>query len=251
METPTLVLCDGAAPASAAHESYSPFVLKTHRALKLAGLEYETRRGRMPADFKEHNPIGQIPVLLEDGEAVADSTRILARLVELAPSLLPSDPRARAEAWLWEDWADRALRGYVVAARWADDRNWPAVRDALFGGAPWFVRRFVAPLVRRRVAAGLRVADFTRAGMRALWDDYRRILDALEARAPERGFWLGEAPSIADVGLFGHLHALRIDALTPWQARELKLRPALTDWLDRVDEATRARPSAIAIRHAA
>ncbi len=251
MENPTLILCDGAAPASAAHESYSPFALKTHRALKLAGLAYETRRGRMPADFKRYNPQAQIPVLLVDDEPVHDSTRILARLAELAPSLLPRDPRARAEAWLWEDWADRALRGYVIAARWADDRNWPAVRDAIFGGAPWFMRKIIAPLVRRRVAGTLVVSDFTRAGMPALWDDFRRVLDALEARAPERGFWLGDAPSIADVGLFGQLHALRIEALTPSQARELKLRPALTDWLDRVDEATRARPSGVAVRDAA
>jgi glutathione S-transferase len=232
-----LVLCDAGAPKTAGWESYSPFALKVHRALRLARLPYETRRGRIP-DFKIYNPLGQIPVLLADGESVYDSTKILQRLVELAPEIMPSDARERAEAWLLEDWADRSLRGFVVGARWADERNWPTVRDAYFGEAPWFVRRLVAPMIRRRVLRGLHGADVTRAGLDALWAEYRRILDTLEARAPERGFWIGDRPSLADVAIFGHLHSLRMEALTPWQAREIKLRPALTDWLDRIEDAT-------------
>jgi glutathione S-transferase len=80
--------------------------------------------------------------------------------------------------------------------------------------------------------------DFLRAGEEALWDDYRRVLDFLEARAPHDGFWLGgDTPTVADVAIFGQLHGLRTP-LTAAQGRELVLRPALTDWLDRVDEAT-------------
>lgn len=239
---PKIVLCELGETGIANVQSYSPFCLKVHRALGLAGLEYASRHGA-PRDFRALNPVEQVPVLLVDDEVISDSTRILARIDELAvargrPSLLPTDPRARAEAWLWEDYADRALSGYLVAARWADGRNWPLVREAYFQGAPWFVKKLIVPMLRRKVVSRLMARDFLRAGEKALWDDYRRVLDFLEARAPLGGFWLGgEQPSVADVAIFGQLHGLRTP-LTAAQARELTLRPALTDWLDRVDEAT-------------
>jgi glutathione S-transferase len=240
--SPTIVLCELGETGIANLQSYSPFCLKVHRALGLAGLAYSSRRGA-PPDFRALNEAAQVPVLLVDDEVIADSTQILARIEKLAvqsgrPSLLPSDARGRAEAWLWEDYADRALNGYLVAARWADPRNWPLVREAYFKGAPWFVKKLVAPMLRRKIMSGLVARDFLRAGEKALWNDYRRVLDQLEARAPLDGFWLGgESPTVADLAIFGQLHGLRTP-LTAMQARELTLRPALTDWLDRVDEAT-------------
>jgi glutathione S-transferase len=237
-----IVLCEVGETSVVGLQSYSPFCLKVHRALGVTGLAYESRHGR-PGDFRDLNPSGQVPILTVDEEVIADSTRILARIDQLSraaggPSLLPQDRRARAEAWLWEDYADRALSGYVVAARWADDRNWPLVREAYFKGAPWFVRALVAPRIRRRVLSGLVARDVLRSGKEALWDDYRRSLDQLEERAPREGFWVGsDAPSVADVGLFGMLQSLRTP-LTAAQAREVVLRPVLTDWLDRVDAVT-------------
>ncbi len=242
LNQPTIVLCEMAETSFARLQSYSPFCLKVHRALGATGLAYESRRGA-PRDFRHLNPAAQVPVLLVDDEVIADSTRIVARIVELAaalgrPSLVPRDPRHAAEAWLWEDWADRALSGYVVAARWADHRNWPLVSEAYFQGAPWFVRRVVAPQIRRKVIASLVARDVLRSGPDALWDDYRRVLDCLEARAPEQGFWAtSDQPTVADIGLFGQLQSLRTP-LTAAQSREIALRPALSDWLDRVDEST-------------
>ena len=156
--------------------------------------------------------------------AIKDSTTIVAAVAQLSerlggPSLAPKDARARAEAWLWEDWADRAMNGYLVAARWADARNWPLVREAYFKGAPWFVKTLIAPKVRRKVVAALHARDFLRSGEEALWDDFRRVLDLLEARAPLGGFWVTpDAPTVADIALFGQLQAFRTP-LTEAQSR--------------------------------
>jgi glutathione S-transferase len=187
------------------------------------------------------NPAAQGPVLVVDGHAVSDSTTILKTLDELRPGVLvPLDPKRAAEAWIFEELADRSLNGFVVAARWADPLNFSALQDAYFGRAPWFVRTFILPRVREQVLAGLVARDVTREGLAATWSEMRRVLDALEERAPYEGWWMGtDEPTVADLGLFGQLHALR-SPLTPAQARELVRRPKLTDWLDRVDERTRA-----------
>ncbi|MDH3512286.1 MAG: glutathione S-transferase C-terminal domain-containing protein, partial [Gammaproteobacteria bacterium] len=63
-------------------------------------------------------------------------------------------------------------------------------------------------------------------------------LDMLEDSAPEAGFWLGDALTVADVGLFSILHCLRSD-LSQWQQDEINRRPQLRTWLDRVDASTR------------
>lgn len=206
----------------------SPFCLKVQRALRAEGLPFDTLCERMTNAFIVHETDGFVPVLLVDGQPVNDSTAILEHI---ADQLLPRDPRARAEAWLWEDFADRSLSGYLQAAIWDDDANWPLVREALFGTS-WLARTFVAPVVRARTRAALR------AGKAFSRQDFRRMIDHLEARAPLEGFWVGATLSVADVAIFAQLDPLRA-LLTPWQAREIKLRPALTDWLDRVDEHTR------------
>jgi glutathione S-transferase len=234
MSKHTLVLCELVETGLDGVDSFSPFCLKVHRALKAAGLEYERRHAARPDAHRRYNPVGQVPVLLVDGEPVADSTEILKRIVRLRPDAIGADP----EAWLWEELADTALYGFVVAARWADDRNWPRVRDAYFGRAPAFVRALIVPRIRKRVIAGLHARDVWRAGAERCWARFEALLDQLDARAPERGWWCGRTLSVADIALFAQLHSLRTP-LTVAQAESLARRKRLSAWLDRVHEETK------------
>jgi glutathione S-transferase len=234
MSKQQLVLCELMDPGLPGMESHSPFCIKVHRALRAARLPYARRHASRPDAHKRSNPTGQVPVLLVDGEPVADSTAIVRRILELAPGRL----HASGEAWLWEELADTALNGFLVAARWADERNWPRTREAYFGEAPAFVRVLIAPRIRKRVVGGLHARDVWRAGAEACWQRFTRLLDALDERAPDRGFWCATQLSVADVALFGQLHALRTP-LTEWQATEVAARKRLSAWLDRVHEETR------------
>jgi glutathione S-transferase len=239
-----LVLCELADASADGVESYSPFCLKAHRALRAAGLTYERRHGDRPDAFARENPARQVPVLLVDGEPVSDSTRILKRIEAIAGPLGGAlDARTRAEAWLWEELADTSLNGFLVAARWADNRNWPLVRKAYFGKAPWFVGAIVAPRVRARVVHGLVARDVWRAGPEACWDRFLGALEDLDARAPRTDFWMGERLTVADVALFGQLQSFRTP-LTAWQSHAIGQKAALRGWLDRVDAATRGAAQA-------
>jgi glutathione S-transferase len=243
---PTIVLCELTDAASHGLESFSPFCLKVHRALRTAGLAYTRRHLGRPSETTPMNPTGQVPVLLVDGKPTPDSTRILARIEELAGPLggAGRDARSVAEAWLWEDFADSALYPYVVASRWADDRNWPGVAAVYFKSTPWLVRKLVMPRIRARVIGSLVARDVWRAGADECWARLLRTLDQLEARAPSTGFWLDDRVSVADIALFAQLQSLRT-SLTAWQAHALESHPALTAWLDRVDAATRAGGQAL------
>jgi glutathione S-transferase len=220
-------------------ESISPFCLKVHRALKFYGLNYERRHAMRPSQHKKYNPTGQAPVLLIDGKPVPDSTEIIKALDALGTrSLVPAERRQRAEAWFWEDYADRVLGYFVFAARWFDDRNWEALSAEQFGPMPRFLKPWLPNRVRKRLLKSMGSMEFIRIGQAACWKDFQEHLDLLDDSAPETGFWVGAQITVADIGLFAILHSMRSD-LSQWQMDQINQRPKLRAWLDRVDADTR------------
>jgi glutathione S-transferase len=238
--TPKLVLYDFPADTGLdGWESFSPYVLEVDRALKLAKLPYERKQVGM-MKIKALNPLGQLPVLAVGDEKIGDSTAILRRIEQLSPGSLTAglDARTVAEAWLWEEFADTALYPHVLTTRWADDRGWPVPRDKFFGGMPKLVGTIVGNMVRRGIVKSLVKRDFLRGGIERAYERIYRVLDDLDARAPAEGFWVGPHVTVADLGLFGHLHSMRLP-LVSFQAAEMKKRARLSAYLDRVDAATR------------
>jgi glutathione S-transferase len=237
---PKLVLCELTTTDVQDLETFSPFCLKAHRALKLARLTYERRFSDRPDAYKSINPTGQVPVLLVGEKTVADSTAILREIETMVPGVLSAslDARNLAEAWLWEEFADVSLNGFFVAARWADENNWPLVRMAYFSKMPGPVRAVVPALLRRGVMKSLHARDIWRSGSEACWTRYATLLDQLDARAPQTGFWMGDALSVADVGLFSQLHGLR-NRYTQRQSDMIASRKTLSAWLDRVNTETK------------
>jgi glutathione S-transferase len=230
-----LVLCEVAVADASELTSYSPYTLKVHAALRVLGFPYERRFG-LPRDFRALNPRQQVPVLLVDGKPIIDSTSIIRFLFEHAAEQNGTTPWPIAhETWLWEDYADRALSGFLVAARWADVDNWPLVADAYFGAAPWLVRKLIAPKIRSTVLASLVARDVTRGGLDNCWSEYAALLLALDARAPETGYWMGDELSPADCALYGHVGGLR-SRLTAAQHAMIAKHPRLTAYLNRIHQ---------------
>jgi glutathione S-transferase len=236
---PNLVLYDFPAKTGLpGWSSFSPFVMEVERALKLAKLPFQHEQVNM-LRLKELNPIGQLPVLRIGDELVADSTRILHRIEALAPGSMTGGLQgpALAEVWLWEEFSDTALYPLPLTTRWADDRGWPVPKKHFFGALPPVIRDVVAGLVRKKTLKALEGRDFLRGGLGACYERIDRVLDHLEGRAPEQGFWIGPRVTAADVGLFAHLHALRFP-LTPVGVELVAKRARLSRYLDRVDRAT-------------
>jgi glutathione S-transferase len=94
---------------------YSTNVERVAIALAHKGLEVES----VVIDYADRSPVeaasgqGLVPVIVDDGEVVVDSTAILRHLDERYPdrALFPADPTARAEVdvfleWFNEVWKD-------------------------------------------------------------------------------------------------------------------------------------------------
>lgn len=140
----------------------------------LAGIAHEVIDVDLPngahkqPPFLALNPAGQVPVI-EDGEdVIADSNAILVYLArKYAPSYIPADPKGEAE-----------VQKFLTLA----------AGDLAFGpAAARLINVFKAPLD----------ADFTKTIA-------ARALGKLEAHMEGRAFLVGDGPTIADVAIYSY-----------------------------------------------
>lgn len=113
-----------------------PYCEKTRRALTFKGLEWESHE--VPPDDRTDvvaaSEQEKVPVLVDDGAVVVDSTAIFAYLEDTYPDppLYPRDPRDRATAEILDEFADGPLHdvaGDVMRSMITGDRNAPAAAD--------------------------------------------------------------------------------------------------------------------------
>jgi glutathione S-transferase len=219
----------------------SPFVEKVARALALKNLDYELVTPRSPLDLRRWNPqTGKMPVLEIDGERVYDSTFILQRLDELAPApaLLAEDPGSAAGQRLLEDWADEALYWSVMALRWSK-RNRSASAEQIVSSlpAPAPLRPLVRAFITRQLGGSARAQGLGRLPEHVLVRELGARLEDLLALLGTRPFFFAERPSAADLAVYGMLR-MAASGPTPEAGRLLSERPALLDWMKRVEQAT-------------
>ena len=156
----------------------SPYVRKVLAFLELKELDYEI--DPMPpfvgnADFARLSPLRRVPVLIDDGLVLNDSSVICQYLEDRhpTPSLYPRDIADRARARWLEEYADTRL---------ADGLIW---------------QLFYQRSIRRRV---FHEPPDEAVVTQALEVEIPAAIDYLETQLPDDGFIFG-ALSIADLGI--------------------------------------------------
>lgn len=76
-------------------------------------------------EFLALNPYGKVPVLIDDGGIIYESTVVNEYLEERFPEhpLMPRDPLARARMRIWEDYGDNAFLGPAEGI-FIHDKGW-------------------------------------------------------------------------------------------------------------------------------
>ena len=175
--------------------SLSPFVRKTlaFGAEKGLVLENKVSRSNEPdPDFLACSPFRKIPGFKDGDFQISDSSAIITYLEALhpEPNLIPTDPRNRARAVWFEEYADTILVG---------------------AAGPLFFNRIVGP---RFMGVDCDEAIATKAETQTL----PPILDYLECTIPESGFLLEDRLTLADIAVaspFANLGHLNFD-LSRW-----------------------------------
>jgi len=156
----------------------SPYVRKVLACMNLKGLDYEVDPitpffGN--EEYERLSPLRRIPVLIDGDFSVSDSSVICAYLDEAYPHrpLLPRDPKDRARARWFEEYADTRLGDVFI---WS-----------------LFYQKVVHPLVWGEPGDQARIDQ-------ALSEDIPAALDYLEGELPVDGFLFGEI-GLADIAV--------------------------------------------------
>ena len=156
----------------------SPYVRKVLACMRLKDLDFEVD----PItpffgndEFERLSPLRRIPVMLDGGLVLSDSSVICAYLEEAYPEppLLPAAPADRARARWLEEYADTRLG------------------DVFIWGL--FYQRRVRPLVWGEAGDQERIE-------RTLTNDLPREMDYLERELPSHGFLFGDI-GLADIAI--------------------------------------------------
>lgn len=197
----------------------SPFVRKVHLVAAEKAIPVEMvlgRPGSPSPEFLAASPFKKIPAMQDGDFLLCDSTAIVTYLDALQPEppLAPGDPKDRARAIWFEEFADTIL----VAA----------------GGKVLF-NRFVGPTF-------MGITGNEETALQGL-SELGPIMDYLEAQCSD-GWLTGGAFSIGDIAVAAALRSLGYISLEPDAARH----PRAARWYERV----KARPSwqAVAEREA-
>jgi len=156
----------------------SPYVRKVLACMNLKGLDYEVDPitpffGN--EEYERLSPLRRIPVLIDGEFSVSDSSVICAYLDEAYPDrpLLPANPKDRARARWFEEYADTRLGDIFI---------WNL-----------FYQKVVHPLVWGEPGEQARID-------KALNEDIPAALDYLEGQLPAGGFLFGEI-GLADIAV--------------------------------------------------
>ena len=193
---------------------HSAFCEKVRLILALKGLAHtvvEVSPGLGQLELFRLSGQRQVPVLIDGGEVIADSTAIALYLEERhpEPALLPREPRSRARVLLLEDWADTALasgcRQALVQAAAAD----PVLRGALLPDTtPAPLRQLVTALPGAMLSPVTEAVGEVLAPCEAR--QLRRNLEQIGALVEGGGGYLeGDRLSLGDLAVVAQLTLLR------------------------------------------
>jgi len=220
----------------------SYFTGKLEGYLRAKGLPYRLQE-MDTASFRalgRKTGVRQMPQLERpDGQWLTDTPVIIDQLERDHPgsSLTPDGPALRFLADLLEAFGDEHLWRPALYYRWAyaADAHLMSGRlaDGMFADLPLprALRRQVA--LRRQRSVYLRDEGVTKANRGRIEADYLDLLAALDPIFATRDWLLGDAPTRADIGLFGPL--FRHFASDPTPAAILRDRaPRVAEWVARL-----------------
>ncbi|MBU0602329.1 MAG: glutathione S-transferase family protein [Gammaproteobacteria bacterium] len=210
----------------------SGFCLKLETWLRMAGLPYQNVHTMNLA----RAPKGKLPHVDDDGVAVADSGFIIEHLTQRYGVTLDRhlDAGARAQSLLLQRALEEHLYWCMLYFRWADDRYWPATREAFFGalGAPrsWFV----PALVRKAMVKQVSSAGIGRHSTEEVVTLAMQDVGALATVLGDKPFLFG-APSSIDASAYGMLaNLLFVDIDLPLKRRVIQDFPKVVAYCERM-----------------
>lgn len=210
-----------------ADRRFSPFCWRTRMALAHKGLAVETVPWRFTEKDKLPTPnAGRVPVIVDDGRVIHDSTAIAEYLEEHyadRPSLFQG-PAARALTRFIQNWTETVLQPGLIRLVLLDIYRHIGPQDQAYFRAD------------RETRFGMTLEQVV-TDREARLPGFRASLDPLRRTVERQNFLAGDAPAYADYIVFGAFQWARAisefellaadDPVRAWRSRMLDLHDGL------------------------
>lgn len=182
----------------------SPFVVKAMMLLKIAGLEFVEKQ----SDSRKA-PKKKLPVLIDDGTTVADSTFIRFHIEQKYGFEYDKhlDNHQKAIAWSAEKMCEDHLYWMTVRERWSNDSNFARGPQKFFDTLPAVVRPLIKSIVRKSITRDLYGQGTGRHSDEDVALMGTKCVDSLAALLGKNSYFLGEELCGADATVYAFLTA--------------------------------------------
>lgn len=180
----------------------TPFGVKVVILLRMADLPHKI----VYVDDPRKAPKGKMPVIVDGGQVIGDSTFIRHHLEQAHGAEFDAGLTAeqKSVSLAFQRLAEEHLYWSIVAARWMIDENWAQLREIFFAPIPGFIRPLIANRIRKNMARDMHGHGMGRHSL-----DEQMLLGAQNLTAiadwlGDKAFMHGDTPTAADasVGAF-------------------------------------------------
>jgi glutathione S-transferase len=212
--------------------SSGPFALKLLKWLDLAGIAYT----QLFEDNTARGPKGKNPWIEFDGERIGDTEIIIAALGRRHGFDLEADLSAteRAHSHTLRRMLEEHLHMVLEWELFVHPEGAAEVGRMASASLPPLVAGTVASMLRRHFRQQLHARGIARHSDAVIAGKGKADIDALEALLGDRPFLLGEKLSMADVSAYGLLGPMAKWPMRTPVADDIKSRPALIAYLERM-----------------
>ena len=188
----------------------SPFVLKLETYLRMAQIEFETRRG----DVRK-TPKGKLPCLDIDGEVIGDSEIAIHRLKKMFGDPLNDglSQKEKAEAHMLRIALENHTYFTAIIYRWLRDENSPKIFDAFFSRLG-LKGKVIFKLVQRDFRRTIPGQGLLRHSKAELDEMIRADVEAMEVLLGERDYFGGTTPREIDATTFAFVASMIVPNFT-------------------------------------
>lgn len=183
----------------------SPFCMKAHMLLKIAGLDYTIDK----TGFNKA-PKGKQPYIDDDGKTIADSTFIRFHIEKKYGFDFNAglDVRAGGVAWAVEKMFEDHLYWVLINERWLKDDNFDRGPRVFFNAAPALIRPFIISMIRKKVTKSTKTHGLGRHSAGEIQMLAEKAIGAVAHIMGDHKYLMGNKVCGADATAFAFIEGL-------------------------------------------
>ncbi|MEM0912014.1 MAG: glutathione S-transferase family protein [Pseudomonadota bacterium] len=182
----------------------SPFVLKVHTFMRIAGIEYETVANM---NNLQKAPKNKLPYIDDNGTIVADSTFIVKYLKEKYSPTMDEhvSQEQQAFAFLISKALEENLYWCLIYSRWLREDTWPTIKQAFFSKMPFPLKHIIPYVARKDLRAALHKQGIGRHSDEEILEITKETYKSMSVLLGDKTFFFGDKPCSFDATVFAFL----------------------------------------------